>query len=443
MRRQILVTVLCVCVAVSTQCTGPQESTSAAVSPPAGDLKSLAEANNAFALDLYGRLKVKEGNVFISPYSIQTALLMTWAGAKGKTAEEMYAALHLPQTKVTEHAQPVAEQPQPWLERQEPWPDQQIRDSAAKWIKNIDSIGQEGKVQLNTANAIWPAIALLDNYVKLVKDSYGANAQNVTYPEPGRTIINTWVEKKTNDKIKELLKPNDVQGLPPPVLVLTNAIYFKGEWAAQFDKKLTRDEPFHISPDKTINVPMMHRTDNFGYFETPLLHGPKDAAAKAQLLELPYKGERLSMVIILPDSAKPESLQVVEANLSGQLSDWLKGMQKQRVAVSVPRWKMDWRDYLQQPLQDMGMKLAFTGQADFSGMNGRRDLFISLVIHQSFVEVNEEGTEAAAATAVIMARKAAVQTAEFRVDRPFLFLIRDRQTGAILFIGRIAQPTQT
>ncbi len=410
----------------------------APATPPGPDVMKLAQGNNEFGMDLYWRLSEKPGNLFISPYSIQTALLMTWAGAKGPTAKEMYAAMHLPVTRTAEHLKPVKGLPQPWLDRKEPWPAQQINDAAASWIRGINAIGQAGDVKLDTANAVWTATDLLDDYVKLLADNYGAKAQDVKFPEPGRSIINDWVAKKTNDRIKDLIKLPDVQG--PVALVLTNAIYFKGDWECQFEKKLTQDEPFHVSPDKTVSAAMMHRSGEYGYYQTPLIHDPNGAAATAQLLELPYKGDRLSMVIILPDSAKPESLRAVEGLLAGRLDGWLKAMHETHVDVRIPRWKMNWRGYLGPTLQNMGMKLAFTGSADFSGMDGKHDLFIGLVIHQSFVEVNEEGTEAAAATAVVMERAGVACSVEFRADRPFVFLIRDKVTGAILFVGRLAQP---
>ncbi len=258
------------------------------------------------------------------------------------------------------------------------------------------------------------------------------------YPEPGRTTINKWVEKKTNDKIKDLIQPPDVDASTE--LVLTNAIYFKGDWAVKFDKKLTRDEPFTLPTGKKVQTPMMHQTATMAYGQTPVLSGPGNASARAQILELPYKGNRLAMVIILPDSPKGEAMQTVEANLAS-LPQWLANMHGTKVSAAIPRWKMSWRAYLNKPLQDMGMKLAFTPNADFSAINGSGGIWISHVIHQSFVEVNEEGTEAAAATAVVFTRNGhSARPVEFRADRPFLYLIRDTQTGSILFLGRMTKP---
>jgi serpin B len=233
--------------------------------------------------------------------------------------------------------------------------------------------------------------------------------------ETVREIINTWVEKETRDKIKNLIPPGALSSLTR--LVLTNAIYFKGNWARQFEKDKTIDAPFTLTNGRKVNVPMMNQTANFGYME----------ADNFQALELPYVDNELSMIILLPK--RFDGLGDFEKKMNPEdLSNWLTKLCSRKVIVSVPRFKMTSQFGLAGVLKSMGMRDAFSTSADFSGMNGRKDLFISAVIHKAYVDVNEEGTEAAAPPV-------------FRADRSFLFLIRDNHSGSILFIGRVMNPT--
>jgi len=237
------------------------------------------------------------------------------------------------------------------------------------------------------------------------------------------------VERKTNDKIKDLIKPGVLDALTR--LVLTNAIYFKGDWAIQFDRGKTKDAPFMISADKKVNVPMMYLKENFKYW----------ADKDLQVIELPYKGEHLSMIVLLPREV--DSLSELEKKLTLEnLNSWLQKLRKQEMMVYLPKFKMTSGFELAEILAAMGMPAAFFG-ADFSGMNGRKDLSISNVIHKAFVEVNEEGTEAAAATAVIMERVAMSIEPVFRADHPFVFIIKDNRSGSILFMGRVSNPKET
>jgi serpin B len=229
------------------------------------------------------------------------------------------------------------------------------------------------------------------------------------------------------EKIKDLLLPGDIDNMTK--MVLTNAIYFKGDWARTFDEKATRDGQFAVSAEKKVAVPMMSRTAEF----------PCAQAEGLQVLEMPYKGEELAMVVLLPD--RKSSLEALEAKLTAEnLDGWLKPLRSQNVAVSLPKFKLEWRLDLKETLQGMGMTDAFgPGKADFSAMDGTRELYISKVIHKAFVAVDEKGTEAAAATAVVM-RDWGLPP-RFIIDRPFVFLIRDRKTGSILFLGRVVDPT--
>ncbi len=366
---------------------------------PAKDVKLVVEGNNAFAVDLYHKLRAREGNLFLSPYSISTALAMTYAGARGETAAEMRKVLHFA------------------------LPDERLHAAFATLAYDLRPEGCE----LNIANRLWGGAGerFLDSFLELTEDYYGARLEQVDFAgatEAARKTINAWVEKQTRDKIKELLHRGDVDGA---ILVLTNAIYFKGDWASQFKEEATRDASFTLLDGATVQVPMMGQTADFR-------HARRDGL---EVLELPYVGEELSMFVLLPDTHDGLP-QLEEALTAVEMSGWLSDLRKVEMAVFLPRFKTTCRFNLGDELVAMGMPLAFGG-ADFSGMNGGKDLFISRVIHQAFVDMNEKGTEAAAATAVIM-RKGLPP--EFRADHPFLFLIRDNRSGSILFFGRAMNP---
>lgn len=396
--------------------TKPAETAQVAVKPAAvikraplskADVAAVVEGNNAFAFDLYARLKIKEGNLIFSPYSISTALAMTYAGARGETAAQMEKTLRFALGQ------------------------EKLHPAMADLVDDLNARGGEGEYELVVANRLWgqTGYRFLDPFLALNRAYYGAGLEQVDFAratEGARKTINAWVEKQTRDKIKELLKPRVIT--PLTTLVLTNAIYFKGSWANEFKKERTADAPFHVTPRETVAVPMMRQTVKFGYTET---HG-------MQVLEMPYVGDDLSMVILLP--RKADGLAEIEASLGcANLKTWVSRLRKQKVAVFMPRFKIEFGLDLAKTLKAMGMPLAFGGGADFSGMDGTRALYISAVIHKAFVDVNEEGTEAAAATAVVMTKNGS-RTPVFRADRPFLFLIRDRATGSVLFIGRVTDP---
>ncbi|NQT51969.1 serpin family protein [bacterium] len=382
--------------------------------PPAADVKGVVAGNNAFALDLYAKLSQEKGNLFFSPYSISTALAMTYAGARGNTETQMATALHFGLGQEPLHA-------------------------AFHNLLEATRGGDKRGYQLSVANALWgqQGYGFLDQFLKVTQAHYGAGLRQVDFrgaTEAARQRINLWVEKQTNGKIKDLIQPGILDELTR--LVLTNAIYFKGDWASQFKKAATRDAPFTLAGGKTTTAPLMYQRQKFGYAES----------RDAQALEMPYVGEDLSMIVLLP--RKADGLAALEASLSADtLNGWLGRMRHPRtVRVYLPRFKMTSAFRLGQQLKVMGMPDAFNARkADFSGMDGREDhLYIAAVIHKAFVEVNEEGTEAAAATAVVMkARSARIpRDPVFRADRPFLFLIRHKPTGSILFMGRVADPTK-
>ncbi|UCD76853.1 MAG: serpin family protein [Phycisphaerales bacterium] len=392
----------------------PPTGEQAATQKAADSMVSKTVAGNArFAFDLYDQLRGQsDGNLFCSPHSISAALAMTYAGARTETAEQMARTLHfgLPQDRL-----PAG-----------------FRELAAR-LEKRDEDEEPAHVELAIANRLWSQTGekFLDDFLDTVRINYGGGFETVDYRgdlEGARQTINDWVAQRTREKIRDLLQRGDIT--PLTVLVLTNAIYFKGDWLTQFDPKKTRDLPFHIAADKAVKTPMMSLKSNFGLYES------KDL----QMLEMPYDGERLSMLILLPTAR--DGLPRLEEVLSmNRLEGWLKESNVRETQVLLPRFRMTSRFDLGETLAALGMPLAFTGWADFSGMNGKRDLFISKVIHQAFVQVDEQGTEAAAATAVGIMRTSVTRPPTFLADHPFLFVIRDRETGAILFLGRVMDPT--
>lgn len=374
----------------------------AGVEPAAID----ALGTEGFAFTLYRHLATEPGNLFFSPFSLETALAMTAAGARGETAAEMVKVLGFGDTGLNHGA---------WQAR---W--QALRPA------------EDSPNQLNVANALWlqKDFHFLPDYLELVKRHYGAELSTVDYVqnlEGARSTINSWVEKQTREKITELLKPgvlkNDTR------LVLTNAIYFYGQWMQAFDSRLTSPQPFHLGSAKSVEVPMMRgkRTLPFASMDG------------VSLIELPYLGEKLSMVIVLPD--KVDGLSALEDRLTArQWEAWLDRLAPAEVSIALPRFKVTSEFRVDDPLKAMGMKSAFSSDADFSGMTGEKDLAISAVVHKAYVDVNEEGTEAAAATAVVLEKLMARPIPTFIADHPFAFLIRERSTATILFMGRLVDP---
>jgi serpin B len=388
------------------------------VNPPLpADRSALVQGNNRFGLNLFAQLRQGPGNTFLSPFSLSTALAMTAAGARGETARQMAGVLQLPGG-----------------------PDRVNTDFAAL----IQALrpgpgpgGADAPYALHTANALWgqQGYHFLPAFETLLERSYGAAFEDIDFQgasEEARRTINAWVAKQTRDKIQELIAPGVLDSSTR--LVLTNAIYFKGTWSSPFRAEQTQEGDFHASGGRILGMPLMHQTGRFGYAEDP----------NVQALELPYVGGDLAMVVLLP--RQKDGLADLEKTLSaGSLADRLDRLQTTQVAVTLPRFKLTAEFELKPALAALGMTLPFSDRADFSGMNGGSEpLQISAVIHKAFVDVNESGTEAAAATAVgIRAMSVLVpQTpVEFRADHPFLFLIRDRRTGSLLFLGCLTQPS--
>lgn len=373
--------------------------------------RTLVEGNNEFALNLYGRLRESEGNIFFSPYSVSTAMAMTYLGARGDTAKQMSSVLRLPadQAEATAHF--------------------------AGLNKSLNGDGETRHYQLNVANALWgdKSAGFLVSFLRAAQDGYGAGLQELDFQndlEGSRRFINNWIEQKTEGKIQNLLPSGSI--FPKTRLVLTNAIYFKGAWASPFSEALTQQADFTLANGRKVTVPLMQNTGQFLYREDSDL----------QVLELPYLGNELSMLVLLP--LKIDGLTALEKSLTEErLSALMLKRLPVRVEVFLPRFKITSSFGLIEPLRRLGMELPFTERADFSGMSAKENLFISTVVHKAYVDVNEKGTEAAAATGVgMIPTSVPLRPKEFRADHPFLFLIRHQSSGSILFMGRVQNPIQ-
>ena len=381
--------------------------------PPTDATPTVTQANNQFAVDLYGQLtKEQPGkDLFFSPTSISIALGMTAAGARGQTEAEMAQALHLTGILPQAHAE--------------------YHKALERW----NSANKDRGYKLSVANRLWgqKGFPFLASYLTLTRQEYGAELGLVDYvgqTEAARQEINTWVEKQTAEKIKDLLPQGVLDKMTR--LVLTNAIYFKGDWASQFKKDQTHDEDFTVSSTRKVKAPLMHQKHSYPFQED----------ASLQVLELPYKGNDLSMLVLLPKAA--DGLVDLEKSLSASKIADLRGrLCSRKVEVYLPKFKLEASLSMRTTLEGLGMNVPFTDAADFSGMDGRRDLYISAVVHKAFVDVNEEGTEAAAATGVVMTMKSArieLPPVVFRADHPFVFAICDKNDGSILFLGRVTDP---
>jgi serpin B len=380
-------------------------------------MTKFASSSNQFGFDLYKKIIAKtQGNLVISPSSITTALSMTWGGAKAATASEMRQAMHLGQSP------------------------EEVMDTSGKLTAVLTD--RSRPVTFRIANRLFgeKTYDFDAGYMSLTERAYGAPLERVDFrsaPEPARVLINGWVEKQTESRIKDLIPPRGVDG--ETRLVLVNAIYFLGDWAEPFEKGATRPSPFRLSAKETKEVPTMSRTDSYRI-------ASRDGLSA---LELPYAGGDLSMVVLLPDAV--DGLAAMEASMTeAKLAAILSELRSQRVWVSLPKFTINPAVSLslRDDLMGLGMRSAFDrDRADFTGIanpaNKADRLFISQVFHKGFIRVDEKGTEAAAATAVSMARAGGMPSKpmEFKADHPFSFVIRDNASGLILFMGRVLNPT--
>jgi serpin B len=416
-RTKLTLNILTFCAVLIVSCRVDAATRNTAAKSP----DPVAGGINDFAFNLYGKIKdlpaIKnaEGNLFFSPYSISTALAMTYTGARGNTAKEMAGVLCLP--KIDSAVMPV----------------EQIAAGYGSLQKQLQADPKTSGYQLNVANALWgqKGYGFLAAFLDLNKKYYGSGLNELDFAqsEAARKTINIWIEQQTKEKIKDLIPSGSIDAMTR--LVLTNAIYFKGDWASKFKTENTKEANFNVTADKTVKVPMMYQKADYQY-------GVND---DMQILQLSYKGDELSMLILLPKKA---ALEKIEGDLNAKnLQTYLSLLHKQEIEVYLPKFKLTCGTLeMKGILAQMGMKEAFSDLADFSGMSGRKDLLISNVMHKAFVEVNEEGTEAAAATAVGMRLTAVLaEPLIFRADKPFIFMIRDNRSQSILFMGRLSNPT--
>jgi serpin B len=378
------------------------------------DISSLTDGNGVFAFNLYKLVSQEEGNLFFSPYSISAALAMTYAGARGDTEKQMADTLqfYLSQSQLHPAFNSL---------------DQELA-SRGEGAKGKDGEG----FRLNIVNAIWGQkdYAFLVSFLDTIAENYGAGLRILDFvkeTEPSRITINDWVSDETEGRIKDLIPQGAISQMTR--LVLTNAIYFNAAWQYPFEEDATSPGVFHLLNGGEVTVPMMGQQESLSYTK----------GDNYQAVELPYDGRELSMVVLLPDSGQFKAFEeVIDYQLIKGIMD---DLERSEVRLTMPKFEFDSSFGLKKTLAEMGMPAAFSSDADFSGMTGNKDLFISDVIHKAFVSVDEAGTEAAAATAVIMELTAVPETPiEVTLDRPFIFLIRDIETGAILFVGRVMNP---
>jgi len=381
-------------------------SSDVAAGGPGEEALSAAVSSNAFGLDLYAKLRGEPGNIFFSPASISTALAMLYSGARGGTADEMKKVLH--------------------LESEE----QVVRKGFGSLAKILKTKSKGSTLSL--ANAFWirKDITVAKLFLGALKGSYGAAPRKADFVgASGKMVktINDWVAKQTQKKIKEIVTEDTIK--PETLFALVNAIYFKGFWKEQFDPKDTEDAPFWVTPSQSVNVDMM------------FIGGEEFRAGKGggfTALEMPYKGGKFAMLIILPDAK--DGLAMVEKNLTAEsIAKLSNSMSEHTTDVYLPRFSIEAEIPLADRLKAMGMPSVFGDKADLSGMAEGVPLSVSAAIHKAYVEVNEKGTEAAAATAIVGVGGGILSS--FRADHPFLFLIRHTGTGAILFMGRLVAPT--
>lgn len=394
-------------------------------------VKTTVTANSDFAIDLYHQLgKENTGkNLFFSPYSISNALVMTMEGARGKTMAEMGDVLGFPEAarRTGDDAQKL------------PWETAQIHTGFSQLNERFNKADKPYK--LAVANALWgeKTYPFEQAYIKRINQFHETGGlfpmDFAGDPEGSRKHINGWIEDQTNDRIKELIPKRAID--PLTALVLTNAIYFKGDWATQFKKEKTVDRDFTRADGTKVKTPIMYEKLKVSYATDQI--GEDE---RVHMVALPYKGDDLSMVLIQSASGKP--LDSVEKHMdSANLTKWVGRLgRKTNVNVHLPRFKMESEYKLNKTLKTMGIKAAFGRAADFSGLTASaNDLYISAVLHKGFIDVNEEGTEAAATTVVAISSYAGPFIPTFRGEKPFVYLIRDNHTGAILFMGRMMDPT--
>ncbi|MCH8949438.1 MAG: serpin family protein [Chloroflexi bacterium] len=379
---------------------------------PAGDLDTLAGGNTDFAFALYQVLRAGDGNLVYSPHSISVALAMAYAGARGETEREMAQALSF------------------LLAQERLHPAFNALDLA---LNAPPAIGDGDPLELSIANSLWgqQGFEFLAPFLDTLAQHYGAGMRLVDYrsdPETARQLINAWVAEQTNDRIPELFQPGIIDDLTR--LVLTNSVFFKASWLFPFDPADTAPGDFHLLDGGTVQAEMMRLNERTNYGE----------AGGAQTVRLPYSGLNYAAYVIMPDEGE---FGAFEERLDADVLDAIiGGLGDAQVTLTMPKFEFDSSFGLKETLRALGMEAAFDPKfADFSGMDGTNDLMIQDVVHKAFISVDEEGTEAAAATGVVVGETSMPQPAVMNVDRAFLFVVRHEVTGAILFVARVLDPT--
>lgn len=386
-----------------------EDPPSASVEVSEADIEALVTANNAFAIDLYQQLAQEAGNIFFSPYSIHSALTMTYAGARGETAAEMAEVLRI--TELGERVHAVS----------------------AELARRLKAETAEIPVEFHVANALWgqKGLPFQSGFLDLTREHYGARLRELDFAadtEGARRTINGWVAEQTVDQILELLKSGDLTS--ESRFVLTNAIYFQADWREPFSEINTREGEFFQTSRARTTMPFMFQANQFDFADV----------GSAQLLELPYVGESLVLTVVLPDDAV--GLADLEESLTPvHWHQWITQLNRFAVQVTLPKIHLGATRHIKGNLKRMGMSLAFEDEGDFTGVTDCSRLAIDDVVHEAHLEWDEKGTEAVAATGVLLGGDIGIPAAHFTANRPFLFLIRERHSGTILFVGRFSDPT--
>ncbi|NVO08838.1 MAG: serpin family protein [Bacteroidales bacterium] len=371
---------------------------------------NISDYNNQFAFDFFKKVSDNDaGNIFFSPISISTAMGMTYVGANGETQNQISKVFHFPANSSKFH---------------------RLQGSIPKLLSS-----KADSIKLSMVNTIWleKTYTIKKAFDKTLKDEYRASLERADFInkyEESRILINNNISKATSDRIKDLLPPNSLNSLTR--LVLTNAVYFKADWKTKFQKERTGDAKFYVTPQKPIKCKMIGLKSKFNYFEDD----------KVQAIEIPYSGNNFSMLIILPQQDQNIDVLIKGIN-QDYLNSIINGLTEQSISISIPKYKLSTGYQLKKVLSDMGMPQPFSDDADFSKMSSGNNLKISNVFHKAFIEVNEEGTETSAATAVVIAMKSIGIERTFIANRPYIFLIREKSSGLVLFMGRINDPTKS
>ena len=375
-------------------------------STPEG-IKQVANANNQFAIDLYQQInkqaKQAENNIFFSPYSLSTAMAMLYAAAEGETKHQIQKTFHYPTPAI-------------------------LNPNSAALYNQFDK--PNPNYDLSTVNDLWMRQGLSpnQNYLDTVKRYYGGQVTNLDFasrPEPSRQAINKTISNHTKQMIPELLPEGSIKS--STAAVLTNAVYFKSEWAQPLGLRGST-QPFYNLNGTTTDTNFMYSIESFDYMEDE----------RVQVVELPYKGDELSMLVVLPKSKEAAAMQKLIANLStAQINKWTERLESKEIFLNMPKFKLEQIYKMESILTEMGMPIAFSNKADFSLFNDKLPLAVDSVIHKAVVEVDEKGTVAAAATSIVITPISASYNAEFTADHPFMFMIKDNKTDAILFLGQV------